>query len=319
VRTAIRELWSRGDQRKQFSLKRRTVAGAVMVAAVVLAVLLVPGIVHRETGVNPVTALPEPAPGNKETNADVVLLETQAEDVPAAPEPAPVQAVEPMALKSYLEQADPAETRYSAMAELLTLWTIESEIQPYLTSIKDDDTYFNLVSEQQGLNIQLIEGNPELIRKLNLPGIFKFEGPDESLPIYLTLKEIQGGQAIFRAQGLDPDITISYEALVSQFKGSVYIAWKNHLAFEGIIPLRYPKGSVIMLKMLLRDMGYDHVALTPEYDKATRAIIEEIQQRNGLRVDGFVGPLTKIVLYNEKGDFPAPRLVVYEPLLNDAS
>jgi len=319
VRMAIRELWSRGDHRTQFPLKRRTLVAAGMVAAVLVAVLLLPGIVHRETGVNSVTALPEPAPEIMEIPVTVVPLETQAEAEPMEVETEPVQAAAPMALKDYLEQAEPSKTRYSALSELLSLWAVESDIQPYLVSIKDDDTFFNLVSEQQGLNIHLIDGNSALVRKLNLPAIFKFEGPDEKQPIYLTLETIHGDQAIFRDQGVETNIVIPYAALVSQFKGSVYIAWKNHLGFEGTIPFNYPKGSVIMLKMLLRDMGYVQVELTPEYDKATRAVIEDIQQRNGVDADGFVGPLTKIVLYNEKGDLPAPRLVNYEPLLNDQS
>ena len=319
VRMAIHELWSRGDHRMQFSLKRRTLVGAMMVTAAVVAVLLLPGIVHRETGVNSVTALPETVPEIKEIPAYIVPLETQTEAEPMEVESESVQAAAPVALKDYLEQAEPSKTRYSALSELLSLWAVESDIQPYLVSIKDDDTFFNLVSEQQGLNIHLIDGNPDLVRKLNLPAIFKFEGPDEKQPIYLTLEKIHGDQAIFRDKGLETNIVIPYEALVSRFKGSVYIAWKNHLGFEGTIPFNYPKGSVIMLKMLLRDMGYVQVELTPEYDRATQAVIKDIQQRNGVEADGFVGPLTKIVLYNEKGDFPAPRLVVYEPLLNDQS
>ena len=319
VRMAIRELWSRGDHRRHFPLKRRTAAAAMMLAAAVVAVLLLPGIVHRETGVNSVTALPEPATEIKEIPAAVVPLETQAEAESMEKEAVPIPAAAPMALKDYLAQADPSKTRYSALSELLSLWVVESHIQPYLVSIKDDDTFFNLVSEQQGLDIHLIDGKPDLVRKLNLPAIFKFEGPDEKQPIYLTLEKIHGDQSIFRVQGMESDIVIPYEALVSQFKGKVYIAWKNHLGFEGTIPFNYPKGSVIMLKMLLRDMGYVQVELTPAYDSATQAVIKDIQQRNGVEADGFVGPLTKIVLYNEKGDFPAPRLVDYEPLLNDRS
>ena len=70
-----------------------------------------------------------------------------------------------------------------------------------------------------------------------------------------------------------------------------------------------PNGSVIILKMMLRDIGYEEVALTPEFDTLTQAIIKNLQYRHGINADGFVGPLTKIVLYNEKEDIWAPRLV----------
>lgn len=324
VRMAIRELWSRGDHRKQFPLKRRTAAAVLVAAAAVAAVLLLPGIVHWETGVAPLIALPESGPAVKEPTVVAIPIEIQgeveADPIETAPtETTPLKKIAPVALKAYLEQAEPSETRYSAMAELMSLWAVETYIQPYLVSIKDDDTFFNLVAEQQGLKIQVIEGNTDLVRKLNMPAIFKFDSHDENLPIYLTLEKIHEDQAVFRAQGLEADVTIPYEALASQFKGTVFFAWKNHLGFEGTIPFSYPKGSVIMLKMLLRDIGYDSVELTPEYDKETKIIIQKIQQRNGIEADGFVGPLTKIVLYNEKGDFLTPRLKVYEPLVNDKS
>ena len=152
-----------------------------------------------------------------------------------------------------------------------------------------------------------------------MPTIFRFENAGENQSKYLTLEKIADGQAVFRVPEMAAAVTISYDALAAQFKGRVYIAWKNHLGFKGTLPFTYPKGSVIMLKMMLRDMGYDDVALTPEYDQRTKAIVKEIQQRHGIEADGFVGPLTKIVLYNEKGDYATPQLVVYEPLLNDHS
>jgi general secretion pathway protein A len=317
VRLAIRELWSRGDYRRQFPLKRRTVVAAVIAAAAVMAVFFLPGIVHREAGHVPIAALPEPGPIIEEPH--VAPSPAQAAASPAPTESAPAREAVPVSLKRYLETADPVETRYRALSEMLSLWSVERHIQPYLMSVKDDDTFFNLVTRQQGLKIQAIQGNTDLIRRLNLPAIFKFESPDETLPIYLTLEKIHENQAVFRVEGTESAAVIPYDALASQFKGTVYVVWKNHLGFEGTIPFSHPKGSVIMLKMLLRDMGYDHVELTPEYDKRTQAIIKGLQQRNGIDADGFVGPLTKMVLYNEKGDFPGPRLVVYESLLNDPS
>ncbi|MBW2337311.1 MAG: hypothetical protein JRF47_11240, partial [Deltaproteobacteria bacterium] len=45
-----------------------------------------------------------------------------------------------------------------------------------------------------------------------------------------------------------------------------------------------------------------------EYDSWTRNIIKEIQAKYGIPVDGFVGPLTKIILYREKKSFEMPYL-----------
>jgi general secretion pathway protein A len=308
VRLAIRELSSRGDLRKRFPLKKGTTAAVAIAVAAVLSVFLLPGIVQHKADLAPSATLPDTVSEIRDKSA-VVFYPANFEKMEAIPEePVRAEAVKTVALKTFLEQADPAATRYHAMTELLSLWEVDNHIQPHLESIQDDHIFFSLATRQHGLEIQVIDGNPELVRRLNLPAIFKFESPDAKLPIYLTLEKIHENQAIFRAQGLETSVTISYDALAAQFKGTAFIAWKNYLSFEGVLPLSHPRGSVIMLKMMLRDIGHGDVELTPEYDKQTQAIIKELQQKYGIDADGFVGPLTKIVLYNEKEDFSSPRL-----------
>ena len=180
---------------------------------------------------------------------------------------------------------------------------------PYLDSIEDDRTYFNLTARQHGLNIHAIRANAELIKRLNLPAIFRFEVSDKKPATYLTLLGIHDGMAYFGAQESESPVTISYDALVQKFRGTAFVAWKNYLGFEGTIPLNYPKGSIVMLKMLLREIGHQEIEIDTAYNEPTQAIIKDIQQKYGITADGYVGPLTKIVLYLEKGDLPGPRLV----------
>jgi len=317
VRLAIRELSSRGDLRKRFPLKKRTTAVVAIAVVAVLSVFLLPGIVQHKAGLVPSATLPDTVSEIRDKSA-VVFYPANSEKIETVPEePVRAGAVKTVALETFLEQADPAATRYNAMMELLSLWKVDNHIQPYLENIQDDNAFFNLVTRQHGLEIQAIDGNPDLVRNLNLPAIFKFESPDAKLPIYLTLEKIHENQATFRAQGLETSVTISYDALAAQFKGTAFVVWKNYLSFEGTLPLSHPRGSVIMLKMMLRDIGHEDVELTSEYDKQTQAIIMELQQKHGIDADGFVGPLTKIVLYNEKEDISAPRLVAYERPLNE--
>ena len=54
--------------------------------------------------------------------------------------------------------------------------------------------------------------------------------------------------------------------------------------------------------------GFGNVEMNEEYDSWTRHAIEEIQAKYGIPVDGFVGPLTKIILYREKNSFEMPYL-----------
>jgi general secretion pathway protein A len=72
--------------------------------------------------------------------------------------------------------------------------------------------------------------------------------------------------------------------------------------------LRSSQDSIITLKLLLQDLGYSNVKINDEYDTWTRNAIEGVQAKYGLPVDGFVGPLTKIILYREKKIFEMPYL-----------
>lgn len=312
VRLAIRELSSRGDLRTGFPLKIRTTALVMIAVAAVLGVFLLPGLFQRKADPDPSAMLPVTVSGVKDTPAVVYYPAVPEKMETISAESVPAEVVKTVALETFLEQADPAATRYNAMRRLLFLWGVGDHIQPYLESLPDDNTFFNLVTRQHGLEVQVIDGNPGLIGKLNLPAIFKFESPESKPPLYLTLEKIHQNQAHFRVQGLEMSVTIPYDVLVAQFKGTAFIVWKNFLSFEGVLPLSGPKGSIIMLKMMLRDIGYEEVTLTPEFDTLTQVIIRDLQFKNGIAADGFVGPLTKIVLYNEKKDIKAPRLVAYE-------
>jgi len=88
-----------------------------------------------------------------------------------------------------------------------------------------------------------------------------------------------------------------------------YIAWKNFLSLTGNIPMESSKDSIVALKMLMRDIGFSDIDMNPVYDKVTRKAITEIQKKNGLRADGVVGPLTKIILYNEMKSLKTPHII----------
>jgi general secretion pathway protein A len=66
---------------------------------------------------------------------------------------------------------------------------------------------------------------------------------------------------------------------------------------------------VVVLKMFLQDVGFADIELNPYYDEFTERAVKHIQQTHGLPADGIVGPLTKIVLYNEKESLNIPHVV----------
>ena len=103
-------------------------------------------------------------------------------------------------------------------------------------------------------------------------------------------------------------IVTNLEELEFYWSGVAYLPWKNFHSIWGTIPVQTYKDSVITLKLLLQDIGFKNVAIDDQYDNFTQKAVEAIQAKYGIPVDGYVGPLTKIVLYKEKDSSEMPHL-----------
>ncbi|MEA1949177.1 MAG: AAA family ATPase, partial [Thermodesulfobacteriota bacterium] len=77
-------------------------------------------------------------------------------------------------------------SRNAALKIAMDLWGNGSEIGRYLNGISDDQAFFQLASEQNGLLIRRIEGSFNAVQKLNLPAILAFHLPGNLPPVYLT-------------------------------------------------------------------------------------------------------------------------------------
>ena len=88
----------------------------------------------------------------------------------------------------------------------------------------------------------------------------------------------------------------------------MYIAWKDTFGYDRVIAKASSKDSIVSLKLLLTDIGFPLIDMTPIYDNPVKQAIKQIQKKYGLVEDGLVGPLTKIVLFNEKNENSVPHL-----------
>ena len=124
--------------------------------------------------------------------------------------------------------------------------------------------------------------------------------PDVLSKLRVTEKE----NFFFPLPALHMDMTL---APVPETSGEK-ITTRGHLQDFGTIPGDAREEAVITLKLLLRDMGYNDIDISPEYDANTRNVITQIQRQYGLTVDGVVGSMTKIALYKEKKLLEIPSL-----------
>jgi general secretion pathway protein A len=263
-----------------------------------------------KVSVNAQIKVPTKAPAKVSINAPAKVTDKTQAKTPVLKEPRTV--MEPVRdLGVLLEKLDRFYSRKSALKVAMDLWGAESEIGRHLDGISDDYAFFQLAAEQNDLLIRRINGHFNAVKKLNLPAILAFHLPGGRPPVYLALYGIDDGKITFRGGNKDISIELEPADLESYWLGVAYIPWKNFLSLKGTIPLDSPKDSIITLKMLLRDIGFNTVEISPFYDENTRQAVKNVQGKYGIHMDGVVGSTTKIALYNEKNFKGIPHISTF--------
>lgn len=74
-------------------------------------------------------------------------------------------------------------------------------------------------------------------------------------------------------------IGVSLSELESYWSGIAYIPYKNFLGFSDKITLSSKNDSVITLKILLHDLGYKEIEISPFYDLKTQKIVKKFRKK----------------------------------------
>jgi general secretion pathway protein A len=260
--------------------------------------------------------VPPAAPEDGNPHPRTVALSEQAEST--APEPelsesTPPEEAAPQIedLGKWLTGISGGLSRTDAVKAVLKLWKEDANIRPHLPAVEDNQRFFHMILQHSGFSCQNVSGDLDLIRKLDLPAVIELLVPDGRSKAYMTVCRLQGDRITLNAAGAGPIVT-SIEEVKTLWSGAAFVPWKNFLSCTGEIPVRAPKKSVITLKMMLKDMGFSEIRIDSLYDGDTRGAVKRIQNKHGLKADGLVGPLTKIILYNESGSFAIPHILAEE-------
>ncbi|MFC1823076.1 AAA family ATPase [Thermodesulfobacteriota bacterium] len=340
AKSSMRELAGRGGAR-HFSMKswnRPLLYFSAVFLALLILLIVNPGGVglkglfkRAETKELKISQTPDiPVDGSKaSTPGQKTVLKKEAEiivqQIPRKLEPAAMQeapqaeiAIEPIeGLDEFLRGMGTLSSRRIALNVALNFWQPGSEVNRYLDNLDDDGDFFRLAAKQQGFSILRIEKNIDLVKKLNLPAILEFLPPGSLSPRFVAVSEIDQEGITLYGGPEKSRFFAKYDDLEIYWSGAVYIPWKNFLNYTGIIPLSAPRDSVITLKMLMQDIGFREIEISPYYDESLREAVEKIQMKHGILVDGIVGPMTKIVLYNEMGSLNIPHITVQKKLAAD--
>ena len=328
AKASIKELAGRGEMRGAgFQLGRRGALLVAVIAALILSFLYILSL----------TAIFSPS---KEASVDTLLMNdekekpvvTQKVPLPSDTEkslaadsvPAPVKEAVPASVKIHplqprrlasgnelrdlLNEMDPKASREAALEAALALWHDKPELSPSLQEVEDDSAFFNLGARQNGLLVQKIEGDMSLLKKLNLPAILEFKSSGGFGSRYLTLAKMNDWGVVFMGQGDEERIEVDSERLMPYWSRVAHVVWKDFLGSPGAIAMNSQGEAVVALKLFMHDVGYRDIELNPVYDLNTLDTVKGIQRSHGLPADGVVGPLTKMVLFNEKTSLRIPHI-----------
>ena len=313
AKTSIKELASRGQvKRYGLSTSRWVLMGLSFLSIVFLGVVLYEPIMDRittafSTSANPQSHLDSQTDDVHNQSRDAIDKQQTAEQFTPVAAAQAQNSVPAINLAQYLMNMDGRSSRHPALMHAMNLWKTGITFTPYLKDIDDDQTYFRLSAKSSGLFIHRVETDMAFLTKLNLPAILEFYPPGSPSPGYLTLSRIDG-EKIFLKSKAETEIVTNLEELEFYWSGVAYLPWKNFHSIWGTIPAQSYKDSVITLKLMLQDLGFEDVTINEKYDGLTQNAVESIQAKYGIPVDGYVGPLTKIILYKEKDTFEMPQL-----------
>jgi len=319
ARASIRELAARGDvkrltlqRRKRLSLSMGVLLG-VFVAVLYLASLFL--IIHRSVDlkINTLIQSGEIERPKVTQKVEHIKKPQYGGDAFAMAQESPGISLEvsPLAvldLGGVLAKVNRRSSRALAMKAVIDLWSASPENSPLLNDMDDDQAFFKVAARQNGLLVQRIEGDLDSLLRLNLPAVLEFYLQGGGTPRYLALAKMNGEDAVLLGGTVEEGIQVDRDQLTSYWSRVAYVAWKDFLDLPATLSSRNSGDSVLTLKMFMYDLGYEDIGITPSYDEKIVKGIKQVQRKHGIPVDGVVGPLTKIALYNEKTAFKIPRL-----------
>jgi general secretion pathway protein A len=212
-------------------------------------------------------------------------------------------------IRNVIDRLGHDTSRKLAVQTLLTIWQQPRPNADLIPAEAEENIFFDIAARQYGLRCFATQDNNwALVRQLNLPAIIALKKDKSKNPVYLTLVRWQGKTLYLDDGRSTGGFETDFDSIRPYLLGSAYIYWNNAIGFDMIISYGADSRAILILKNLLRKIGYDQIPKSPDFDLATQAAVLDFQARHHLNVDGLVGTLTKIKLLQEAQTITVPAL-----------
>jgi len=218
-------------------------------------------------------------------------------------------AVEPDArlpqadLASLLARSSPAVTTATSLNALLENWGEAPTVTEFMSI-----SQAVAILEGRGLAVMPMQGaSVATLRLFNYPAILELSAFDGT-PRFVLLAELDGADALLAGIDGGPHLRVPLGQIEERWDGEAWVAWRDFEELPEILRPPLSGAPVSWLQQVLGRMGFYEGAPTGEFDAATIAGVRALQASLEVDVDGTVGQVTKVRLYERLGNYEVPRL-----------
>ncbi len=247
----------------------------------------------------PVEAAPpieEPALGEP-----AALEEVASVDTPPPVNAAPRELEPPASFRFQVARSSPGATAAGSLDALLVAWGR----QPVSADLLSLGEVTQSLARAGLRSLHLRSTNLPALAGLDQPALLVLEAMDGA-PRYAALTGVSGERV--RVAGVGETAEIDADELEGLWTGEAYVPWRDFESLPGMIVPGARGDSVTWLQESLAALGLYSGAPSGRYDATTLTAVRALQQVSRQRVDGKVGPITKIRLYQMVGGYDVPRL-----------
>ncbi len=215
-----------------------------------------------------------------------------------APLPSQEDFAEALALRA------PGVTTSAALRGLLGNWGEDTRDVTTLLSLRDARGE----ARRRGMrDIALSQASRRTLEVLDLPALLELRADDGALRT-IALVGLEAARA--QVYGVDENASrqVHWDELATRWTGSAVVFWRDFEALPGVLARGMRGEGVFWLQSALAASGLYNGPASGYFDLATAAGVRAFQQLHQLRIDGSVGPVTKMALYKTLEGYDVPRL-----------
>jgi general secretion pathway protein A len=298
-----------GERLHEHRLELGAAAGAFVAVAICAAVLW--WVANRapspeeQAAAAAVAQVPEPI-GPATVDAPPPAAEPALPESPppaAAPQPEPPPREEsraPVDLGSALAHSSPAATVAASLDALLVHWGGD----PLGADVLSLPQFRELLENTGFAVLSLEDASLERLAAIDRPALVVLSALDGA-PRGLLLSAIDGDSVTLEGVGSTP-LRVPASELTAHWSGQAFVPWKDHATLPPLLGPGTSGPSVRWLQQALATLDVFEGEANGEFGADTQLAVRAFQARESLPVDGWVGPLTLIRLYERLPGYAAP-------------